>query len=211
MDEKIFTVKPFHNHQIPPQLLKKGPQKTAAAETIGLSYFLILCNGLGRICTTGKTLLVFIQRNVKINAANYLQLVLHNVLEPWVMQHFGPDDLHFSKTELQRILPNPQLPSVKNCFLGFWGKDIWVLNLLDLNPMDYSVWSILEQKVSATRYTTVKVLKTALMRAWDKIMVEQCAALSAIFKRDCTNVLRLLEAILSICCKCFCSNLLLLN
>ena len=39
--------------------------------------------------------------------------------------------------------------------------------------MDYSVYTILEEKVTATRYTTVGQQKTALTRGWDEITVEQ--------------------------------------
>ena len=49
--------------------------------------------------------------------------------------------------------------------------------------MDYSVWSILEQKVSATRYATVETLKTALTRAWDKIGGKKCATIIENFRK----------------------------
>ncbi|VDO24564.1 unnamed protein product [Heligmosomoides polygyrus] len=47
-------------------------------------------------------------------------------------------------------------------FPGFSSKDIWPSNSPDLNPVDYSVWSIMEQ-ISNTRYATVQQLKAALM------------------------------------------------
>jgi len=82
-NEKIFTVEPLHNRQNHCQLLKKGQQKTAAAKTIGCSHFSSSVMVWGGICTTGKTPLIFIDRNVKINAASYQQLFLRDVLKPY--------------------------------------------------------------------------------------------------------------------------------
>jgi hypothetical protein len=64
-DEKIFTVEPFHNSQNYRQLLKK---KSLAAKLIQKSLFPKSVMVWGGICSTGKTPLVFINRNVKINA-----------------------------------------------------------------------------------------------------------------------------------------------
>ena len=39
----------------------------------------------------------------------------------------------------------------------------------DLNPMDYSMWSILESKVCATPHKSLNSLKLSLEREWAKI------------------------------------------
>ena len=38
--------------------------------------------------------------------------------------------------------------------------------------MDYSVWSILEEKACAKPHTNVESLKRTLVKAWDEISVE---------------------------------------
>lgn len=90
-DEKIFTIEPLHNRQNRRQLLKKGQQKTEAAKTIGHSHFSASVMVWAGICSTGKTPLVFIPRNVKINAAEYQERVLRHALKPWATRHFGTD------------------------------------------------------------------------------------------------------------------------
>ena len=45
------------------------------------------------------------------------------------------------------------------------------------------MWTILEEKVSATRYATVGHLKTALNRAWNEITVEQCVTIAGNFRK----------------------------
>lgn len=176
-DEKIFTVEPLHNRQNRRQLLRKGQQKTAAAKTIGCSHFPASVMVWAGICATGKTPLVFIERNIKINAASYQQRVLRDELEPWATDHFGEDGFTLQQDWAPAHSANSTMAVCEELFPGFWGKDVWPPNSPDLNPMDYSVWSILEQKVSATRYATVDALKTALTRAWDEITVDQCATI----------------------------------
>ena len=50
--------------------------------------------------------------------------------------------------------------------------------LPDLNPMDFSVWSMLKAKVSCVAHTSVDVLKTSLLRKWAKIPQETLRAFS---------------------------------
>jgi len=45
---------------------------------------------------------------------------------------------------------------------------VWPPNSPDLNPVDYHVWSILEQQVYRTRIHDVNHLKTRLVEEWQK-------------------------------------------
>ena len=54
----------------------------------------------------------------------------------------------------------------------FITRDEWPPRLPDLNPLDYSMWSILEEKACAKPHTNVESLKRALVKAWDEISVE---------------------------------------
>ena len=190
-DEKIFTVEPLHNRQNHRQLLKQGQQKTAAAKTIGRSHFPASVMVWAGICATGKTPLVFIERNVKINAAIYQQRILRDVLEPWATEHFGTDGFTLQQDWAPAHSANSTISVCEDLFPGFWGKDVWPPNSPDLNAMDFSVWSILEKKIWGTRYATLEALKAALTRAWDEISVEECATIVGNFKkrlRKCIEV-----------------------
>ncbi|KAJ1355260.1 hypothetical protein KIN20_012592 [Parelaphostrongylus tenuis] len=61
----------LHDRHIERQVLKKGQQKFAVARTIGHSHFPGSAMIWAGICSTGKTPMVFINRNVKINTASY--------------------------------------------------------------------------------------------------------------------------------------------
>ena len=134
------------------------------------------------ICANGKTPLVFIDRNVKINAAVYQNDILSAYVHPWAQEHFGENQFslqqdwapaHGARTTIQLC----------ELFPGFWGKDVWPSNSPDLNPMDYSIWSILEQKLGRTRYASTEALKAALQRAWDEIDEQQCATIVGNFQK----------------------------
>ena len=48
----------------------------------------------------------------------------------------------------------------------------WSPNSPDLNPLDYTVWSILEEKACVKPQKGVESLKRALIKAWDEITEE---------------------------------------
>src|SRR3569623_1815325 len=45
----------------------------------------------------------------------------------------------------------------------------WPPNSPDLNPMDYAIWAILQEKACQKPHPNVESLKRALKKAWDEI------------------------------------------
>lgn len=60
-------------------------------------------------------------------------------------------------------------------FRDTWTKELWLSNSLDLNPMDFSVWSILESKACTKENRLIEVLKRSLEKVWAEILVETLA------------------------------------
>ena len=71
----------------------------------------------------------------------------------------------------------------------FWSKDIWPPSSPDLNPMDYSIWSILQAKACASTHTSVNALKASLCKAWDEIPQETIRAAIEGFRRRLQKVI----------------------
>uniref|UniRef100_A0A8R1EEL5 HTH luxR-type domain-containing protein n=1 Tax=Caenorhabditis japonica TaxID=281687 RepID=A0A8R1EEL5_CAEJA len=119
-DEKIFTIEPLPNRQNQRQLLSKddsmSPKRRLAHNRLFPKSVMVWAG----ITATGKTPLVFIERNVKINSEVYQKIVLMD-------------------------------------------------NFPDLNPMDFSVWGMLEGKIAGKVFATVDDLKAALEVAWASI------------------------------------------
>uniref|UniRef100_A0A914DLV0 Transposase n=1 Tax=Acrobeloides nanus TaxID=290746 RepID=A0A914DLV0_9BILA len=59
----------------------------------------------------------------------------------------------------------------------------WPPNSPDLNPLDYAIWSILEEKACAKLHPTVESLKRALIKAWDEITIEMLEKIDNFPKR----------------------------
>ncbi|KAF2363611.1 hypothetical protein FHG87_005630 [Trinorchestia longiramus] len=54
----------------------------------------------------------------------------------------------------------------------------------DLNPLDFSIWSILKTRVLATAHSSLEFLKAKLQRGWETIPQKQiCAACDAFVNR----------------------------
>ena len=120
-DEKIFTVERYHNSQNHRQILRK---KGLAAKIIERSHFPQSVMVWGGICATGKTPLVFIDRNVKINAEVYQNTILRGVLQPWAIEHFGENQFFLQQDWAPAHGAKTTIKACEELFPGFWGKDI---------------------------------------------------------------------------------------
>jgi hypothetical protein len=54
----------------------------------------------------------------------------------------------------------------------FLTKEEWPPSSPDLNPLDFSVWGILESRACAKAHTSLESLKISLVREWSKIPQE---------------------------------------
>ncbi|KAF2367423.1 hypothetical protein FHG87_001820 [Trinorchestia longiramus] len=59
---------------------------------------------------------------------------------------------------------------------AFISKDVWPAKSPDLNPMDFSIWFILEKWILATPHTSLESLKARLRREREAIPQEQIRA-----------------------------------
>ncbi len=47
----------------------------------------------------------------------------------------------------------------------FLGQNIWPINSQDLNPLDFSVWSMVEAKACKAPHPNIQTLKTSVAKA----------------------------------------------
>ena len=99
------------------------------------------------VSATGRSPLLFVPTRVKLNSERYVSDILEGCLLPWAEQHFKD-----KPWTLQQYLA----PSHGSKFTQLWilrkipsfiSKEDWPAQSLDLNPLDYSIWSILEKSV----------------------------------------------------------------
>lgn len=136
------------------------------------------------VTANGRSPLVFIDQGVKVNQEVYQQKVLNDALIPWARKQFGANRWTFQqdsapshKARLTQQFLHDHVPQ-------FISSQQWPPYSPDLNPMDFSIWSILEAKVSTKKYQSVETLKSALRREWSRIPQDHIrAACNAFIKR----------------------------
>ena len=169
-DEKIFTVAAPRNSQndrlyclqgsrkkdiLPERLLRTRPT---------FSQSLMVSVG---ISVLGRTSLHFVEPGVKVNGEYYRNVLLAEKLLPdmrdlsefFIFQQDGAPAHRARQTVelLNRITP------------AFIPPPLWPPNSPDLSPVDYKIWSAMEERVYATRLRDVEDLRRRLLSAWNDL------------------------------------------
>lgn len=168
-DEKIFTVGQQFNKQNTRILAKdisaaniNGRMMSRAAHPASVMVW-------AGVTANGKTPLVFVDQGVKINQQVYRDQILEAVVKPWVSQHFGQDKWTFQQDSAPAHKAKRTQQWCKEHFPDFIDSSQWPFSSPDLNPLDYSIWSILEAKACARSHNSLAQLKASLLAAWDEI------------------------------------------
>ncbi len=165
-DEKVFTIQQAHNPQNDRIWATEAPppgQRIVARVQFPKSVMV-----WAGVTSDGKTPLVFIDQGVKINQKTY-QKTLHDKVLPWTRSHFGRRPWTFQ----QDSAPAHRAQSTQNWLRDhvpdFITAKQWPPSSPDLNPLDFSIWSLLEAKACAKPHTSIESLKKALTKAWTEI------------------------------------------
>ena len=129
------------------------------------------------VTATGRSPLLFVPTGVKLNSLSSTSQTFWRVV-------CSPGLSNTSKDELWTLQQN-LVPSHGSKFTQLWilrkipsfiSKEDWPAQSLDLNPLDYSIWSILEKRVCSTPHQTLESLKAKLMKEWETIPQETLRA-----------------------------------
>ena len=118
------------------------------------------------ISASGKTPLLFIDKNVKINSKVYQKEILKKAVVPWKRNHlnfiFQQDwaPAHRAKTTIQFL---------ETKIGSFLTKDLWPTNSPDLNPLDFSVWSFMEEQLRSRNIKNLVTLRRELTKIWNNL------------------------------------------
>ncbi|CAD5223245.1 unnamed protein product [Bursaphelenchus okinawaensis] len=124
------------------------------------------------ICASGKTPLIFVDEGVQINKEVYQRDILEAVVLPWSREHFKNTKWTFQQDSAPTRKAKTTQEWCRAHFPDFITSAEWPPYSPDLNPMDYSIWSILEARVCCRRHQTLESLKQALIEEWGKLSPE---------------------------------------
>jgi len=113
----------------------------------------------------GVTELMFVDPGVKVNGQYYRNVLLSQQMIPAIKQVAGDTFVfHQNSTPAHRARDTIQLLQKKtpNCI----GTVLWPRNSPDLNPVDYKIWDVMQQRVYESRIYSVDEQKQRLHDIW---------------------------------------------
>ena len=183
-DEKNFPIEQFINTQNDRVYLTERSYENLSLRMATRSNFPSQVMVWAAVTADGRSPIVFIEPGVKVNATYYRENVLEAALEPWTRKHFGRRPWTFQQDSAPSHKARVNQEWLKNHVPHFISSTQWLSNSPDANPMDYSIWSILESKVRTKKYASMDALKKAIIREWAKIPQDHIrAACNSFFDR----------------------------
>ena len=148
--EKLFTVEHYVNKQNDRILAMDKeslpPHSFRVSRTQKPTYVMVWAG----VTSDGRTPLVFIPQGVKINQMVYRETIIESILKPWAQKHFKGRCWTFEQDSAPAHKARPTQDWCKKNCPDFISSAEWPPSSPDLNPLDYSSWSILEAKACST-------------------------------------------------------------
>src|SRR6476469_6286131 len=169
-DEKLFTVAAPKNAQndrlyVPASTQKK--QVSAARLLQMRSTFTKSVMVSVGVSSLGATELIFIDPSVKINGSYYCDVLLSQQLLPPI-RALSEEFFIFQQDSAPAHRTHDTIEMLRLNTPAFIPPTLWPPNSPDLNPVDYKIWGVLQERVYKTRIRDIEHLKERL--------VEECAS-----------------------------------
>lgn len=169
-DEKLFTVASPRNSQNDRLYCAAGVRKKdLSAERLlctrpTFSQSLMVSVGVSSL---GRTSLHFVEPGVKINGQYYRDVLLMRGLLPDIKQFseyytFQQDGAPAHRARETVDLLTSETPD-------FIPPSLWPPNSPDLNPVDYSIWGIIQERVYREKIRDVHELRERIEQEWDQL------------------------------------------
>ena len=114
------------------------------------------------VSNLGCTELVFVEPGVKVNGPYYRDVLLTQHLLPAIKRVSG-GYFTFQQDSVPVHRARDTIDLLSRKTPDFISPQLWPPNSPDLNPVDYHIWSILEQRVYRIRIRDVNHLMTRLV------------------------------------------------
>ena len=167
-DEKVFTVASPKNAQndrlyVPVETKKKHVSATRQLRTRSTFTKSIMVS-VG-VSSLGCTELFFVKPGVKINGAYYRDVLLSQQLLPAIRELSGGHYI-FQQDGAPSHRAYDTVEMLRRETPGYISPSLWPPNSPDLNPVDYKIWGVLQDRVYRTPVQDVTQLKERLVEEW---------------------------------------------
>ncbi len=108
-----------------------------------------------------------------LDATQYKHILAHKVF-PTLNRHYGVDNWVWT----QDGAPSHTSDTVQNYITsklgskGFLPKTMWPPSSPNLNPLDFFVWTHVEERACSSHYPNIEALKAAVNREWSSMSME---------------------------------------
>lgn len=175
-DEKLFTVEAEFNAQNHRVIAQTSQQAVENGRTIHRSPHPASVMVFGAICSTGKCPLIFVEKGVKIDKEVYINDILEKNLVPWASKHFAGKSWIFQQDGAPAHTAKKTQQWCETHMPRFIKASDWPASSPDLNPLDYSVWGVLQERVNAKPHSSLDALKKTLEKEWDNLSTDYLRA-----------------------------------
>ena len=118
------------------------------------------------VSALGRTEIHFIEPGVKINEAYYRDSLQLDKLLPDIRQYSDYYTFQQDGAPAHRARETVQLLITETP--DFIPPNLWPPNSPDLNPVDYKIWGIMQEKVYRTKIRDIEELRGRIVNAWDQ-------------------------------------------
>jgi hypothetical protein len=169
-DEKVFTVASPINPQNDRFYVTAGTKKNMVPASRLLhtrSHFSKSVMVSVGVSSLGATDLIFVQPGVKINGAHYRDILLAQHLLPAIREQSG-EYFIFQQDSAPAHRAHETVAMLRCETPAFIAPTVWPPNSPDLNPVDYKIWGVLQQRVYRTKIRDVEHLTERLIEEWSR-------------------------------------------
>ncbi|KAF2344780.1 hypothetical protein FHG87_024464 [Trinorchestia longiramus] len=119
------------------------------------------------VTATGRSPLVFVPCEVKLNSERYISLILGSKFLPWATEHFQSSPWSLQQDSAASHGSNVTQTWIQRNTPSFISKDVLPARSPDFNPLDFSNSPILKTRVLAISHTSLESLIAKLQRKWE--------------------------------------------
>jgi DDE superfamily endonuclease/Transposase len=131
---------------------------------------------------------VFVAAGERINAVIYQDLLRQHVV-PWLKTTYPEGNYVFQQDSAPAHAARSTQEFLRENMASHWSPELWPPFSPDLNPLDFSIWGVLEARVQATAHANLASLRASIAREWTALDENYVQSTCRSFRRRLEQVI----------------------